>query len=128
MGQHKQRQRKKTRHEIQLSWNAGNWEEKVHPTTERAWSLPGKNQLLPHWENLEGMGGEGGGGGIGMGNTCKPLAVSFQCMTKSTTNKKKKRKKKKKQRTQQVLVAVKVYGSRKESQRRIQRQEEENKK
>ena len=35
------------------------------------------------------------GGGIGMGNTCKPLAVSFQCMTKSTTNKKKKKKKKK---------------------------------
>ena len=29
------------------------------------------------------------GGGTGMGNTCKPLAVSFQCMTKSTTNKKK---------------------------------------
>ena len=25
------------------------------------------------------------GGGIGMGNTCKPIAVSFQCMTKSTT-------------------------------------------
>ena len=37
------------------------------------------------------------GGGIGMGNTCKPLAVSFQCMTKSTTNKKKKTKKKNKQ-------------------------------
>ena len=36
------------------------------------------------------------GGGIGMGNTCKPLAVSFQCMTKSTTNKKKKKKRKKK--------------------------------
>ena len=34
------------------------------------------------------------GGGTGMGNTCKPLAVSFQCMTKSTTNKKKKKKKK----------------------------------
>ena len=34
------------------------------------------------------------GGGIGMGNTCKPLAVSFQCMTKSTTNKKKKKRKK----------------------------------
>ena len=33
------------------------------------------------------------GGGIGMGNTCKPLAVSFQCMTKSTTNLKKKKKK-----------------------------------
>ena len=30
------------------------------------------------------------GGGIGMGSTCKPMAVSFQCMTKSTTNKKKK--------------------------------------
>ena len=25
------------------------------------------------------------GGGIGMGNTCKSMAVSFQCMTKSTT-------------------------------------------
>ena len=47
-----------------------------------------------HWENLEGVGGEGGG--IGMGNTCNPMAVSFQCMTKPTTNKKKKKKKKKK--------------------------------
>ena len=36
------------------------------------------------------------GGGIRMGNTCKPMAVSFQCMTKTTTNKKKKLKKKKK--------------------------------
>ena len=35
------------------------------------------------------------GGGIGMGNACKPMAVSFQCMTKFTTNKKKKRKKNK---------------------------------
>ena len=34
------------------------------------------------------------GGGIGMGNTCKPMAVSFQCMTKFTTNKKKNKKKK----------------------------------
>ena len=33
------------------------------------------------------------GGGIRMGNTCKPMAVSFQCMTKFTTNKKKKEKK-----------------------------------
>ena len=33
------------------------------------------------------------GGGIGMGNTCKPMAVSFQCMTKFTTNKKKYKKK-----------------------------------
>ena len=44
------------------------------------------------------------GGGIGMGNTCKPMAVSFQCMTKFTTNKKRKKKtyaplKKKKKRT-----------------------------
>ena len=31
-------------------------------------------------------------GGIGTGNTCKPMAVSFQCMTKFTTNKKKKKK------------------------------------
>ena len=41
------------------------------------------------------------GGGIGMGNTCKPMAVSFQCMTKFTTKKKKKKeslKKKKKKR------------------------------
>ena len=29
------------------------------------------------------------GGGIGMGNTCKPMALSFQCMTKFITNKKK---------------------------------------
>ena len=29
------------------------------------------------------------GGGIGMGNTCKPMADSFQCMTRFTTNKKK---------------------------------------
>ena len=30
------------------------------------------------------------GGGIGMGNTCKSMADSFQCMTKPTTIKKKK--------------------------------------
>ena len=45
-----------------------------------------------HWENLGGAGGEGGGGGIGMGNTCKPMAVSFQCMTKFTTHTQKKTK------------------------------------
>ena len=32
------------------------------------------------------------GGGIGMRNTCKPMGVSFQRMTKSTTIKKKKEK------------------------------------
>ena len=42
------------------------------------------------------------GGGIGMGNTCKPMAVSFQCMTKFTTNKKKKVKKKKIKLTEQL--------------------------
>ena len=31
------------------------------------------------------------GGGIGMGNTCKPMADLFRCMTKSTTIKKKKK-------------------------------------
>ena len=36
------------------------------------------------------------GGGTGMGNTCKPMAISFQCMTKSTTNKKKNEEKKNK--------------------------------
>ena len=35
------------------------------------------------------------GGGIGMGNTCKPMAVSFQCMTKFTTKKKKTQREKK---------------------------------
>ena len=34
------------------------------------------------------------GGGIGMGNTCKSMADSFQCMTKPTTIKKKNLKKK----------------------------------
>ena len=33
------------------------------------------------------------GGGIGMGNTCKSMANSCQCMTKSTTIKKSKKKK-----------------------------------
>ena len=31
------------------------------------------------------------GGGIGMGNTCKPMAVLFHCMKKFTTNLKKKK-------------------------------------
>ena len=36
------------------------------------------------------------GGGIGMGNTCKPMADSFQCITKPTTIKKKIKNKKNK--------------------------------
>ena len=48
------------------------------------------------------------GGGIGMGNTCKPMAVSFQCMTKFTTNKRKKKKalKKKKKRNAQAPAGL----------------------
>ena len=37
---------------------------------------------LVHWEDPEGSGGEGGGRGIGMGNTCKSMADSCQCMAK----------------------------------------------
>ena len=48
------------------------------------------------------------GGGIGMGNTCKPMAVSYQCMTKSTTNKKKKRKKKNIQKKNFTLYVLPV--------------------
>ena len=55
------------------------------------------------------------GGGIGMGNTCKPLAVSFQCMTKSTTNKKKiiikkkiKKIKKKRKKSSSVLFSIRL--------------------
>ena len=47
------------------------------------------------WEDLEASGGEEVGGGIGMGNTCKSMADSFQCMTKPTTIKLKKKKKRK---------------------------------
>ena len=39
---------------------------------------------LVHWEDPEGLGGEGGGGVIGMGNTCRSMADSCQCMTKPT--------------------------------------------
>ena len=52
------------------------------------------------------------GGGIGMGNTCKPLAVSFLCMTKSTTNKKIKIKKKK----ERLRCGGKEEGARREQQ------------
>ena len=38
-----------------------------------------------HWEDLEGWDGEGGERGIGMGNTCKSMADSCQCMAKTTT-------------------------------------------
>ena len=47
------------------------------------------------------------GRGIGMGNTCKPMAVSFQCMTKFTTNKKKYNIKNKNQNTKILEIYMK---------------------
>ena len=52
----------------------------MHETSARTWCT-GKTQR----ERVE----REVGGGIGMGNTCKTMAVSFQCMKKFTTNKKK---------------------------------------
>ena len=40
---------------------------------------------LVHWEDPEESGGEGGGRGIGVGNTCNSMADSCQCMTKPST-------------------------------------------
>ena len=48
----------------------------MHETSAQAWCT-GKTQR--NW-----MGKEAGGG-IGMGNTCKSMANSCQCMTKTTT-------------------------------------------
>ena len=49
------------------------------------------------------------GGGIGMGNTCKPMAVSFQCMTKSTTIEKLKKNKIKKRLKKMNLLCSHVF-------------------
>ena len=64
-----------------------------------------------HWENLKGAGGEGGGRGDRDGNTYKPMAVSFQCMTKSTTKKKKKKVKHRRVPSNVVLcdVIIRIY-------------------
>ena len=48
----------------------------MHETSARAWCT-GKTQR----ERVERMVG----GGIGMGNTCKSMADSCQCMAKTTT-------------------------------------------
>ena len=48
--------------------------------TSAGWMHETSARDLVHWENLEGAGGEGGGRGDQDGNTCKPMAVSFQCM------------------------------------------------
>ena len=58
----------------------------MHETRVWAWCT-GKTQRDPVEREV--------GGGIGMGNTCKPMAVSFQCMTKSTKIKKKRKERKK---------------------------------
>ena len=54
----------------------------MHETSARTWCTGKTQRILVEREV---------GGRIGMGNTCKPMAVSFQCMTKSTTIKKKKK-------------------------------------
>ena len=43
-----------------------------------------------------------------MGNTCKPMAVSFQCMTKFTTNKKKIKIKKKRKTKEEDRAAART--------------------
>ena len=48
----------------------------MHETSARAW-CPGKAQR--DWVEREV------GGGTGMGNTCKSMADTCQCMTKTTT-------------------------------------------
>ena len=48
----------------------------MHETSAQGW-YPGKTQR-------DGVGREAGGG-IGMGNTCKSMADSCQCMAKTTT-------------------------------------------
>ena len=48
----------------------------MHETSARAWCT-GKTQRDRVEREVEG--------GIGMGNTCKSMADSYQCMTKTTT-------------------------------------------
>ena len=49
----------------------------MHETSARGWCT-GKTQR-------DGMMGREAGGGIGMGNTCKSMADSCQCMAKTNT-------------------------------------------
>ena len=51
----------------------------LHETSSRTWCTGKTLGVRVVWEV---------GGGIGMGNTCKPMADSFQCMTKFAANKK----------------------------------------
>ena len=75
----------------------------MHETSARTWCT-GKTQRDRVEREV--------GGGIRMGNTCKPTAVSFQCMTKSTTIKKIKEKKKKKKKKIMLSNHVTVFLSR----------------
>ena len=40
---------------------------------------------LVHWDNPEGWDGEGGGRGAQNGDTCTPMADSYECIAKTTT-------------------------------------------
>ena len=53
---------------------------------------------LVHWEDPEGWDEREAGGGIWMGNTCRSMADSCQCMAKTTTIKKELKKKHDKER------------------------------
>ena len=53
----------------------------MHNFISFIWIISG----LVHCDDPEGWDGEGGGSGIGMGNTCKSMADSCQCMVKTTT-------------------------------------------
>ena len=48
----------------------------MHETSPRTWCTGKTQRDQVEWEV---------GGGIGMGNTCKSMADSCQCMTKTTT-------------------------------------------
>ena len=41
--------------------------------------------FMVHWEDPEGLGGQEVGGAIRIGNTCKSMADSCQCMAKTTS-------------------------------------------
>ena len=54
---------------------------KHHQPRLDAWD---KCSGLVHWEDPGRLGGREVGGGMGMGNTCKSMADSCQCMAKTT--------------------------------------------
>ena len=65
------------------SWHyKGGSDQDHHQPQLDAWD---KCSDLVYWKEPEGSGREGGGKGIGMGYTCKSMATSCQCMTKTTT-------------------------------------------